>query len=400
MKRRPGVERRRRRLANKTDTIDLGQLYWNGSQAVWRKNGKVANDLIQAIFQQMNLDELQKFTAEGKIESHPVNIPKGGGRLASLLGNYFEYCVWNELSKLLNSDSDVNFQGSEVGDEGSRSTELELYLTARGIKNSKVKEFKKQAQDQAAIAAKKFWDDYKLSNPNKMKQMENVFLTWLGGSGGIGDLKLVVGNAIIMIECKFYSSQTYNEHGIGYFNFSDADAQNFGLQFWAYLYFFGSPYWNEKNPESTESWVAKVLNDGFYNYITDSAGSKESHAVLSYLMQKGRKYNINKYFNTTNGSRAIITGEKITEGNNQAKLSVTINLDELLKKDKNDLRMERHQAQLKFTLNQKEIGDLSIPSKDIETITQNSNFNNPNKDGIGWTTHFRFILQRDFLNPF
>ncbi|DAY92096.1 MAG TPA: hypothetical protein [Caudoviricetes sp.] len=39
-----------------------------------------------------------------------------------------------------------------------------------------------------------------------MKQMENVFLTWLGGSGAIGDLKLVVGNAIIMIECKFYSS--------------------------------------------------------------------------------------------------------------------------------------------------------------------------------------------------
>jgi hypothetical protein len=58
------------------------------------------------------------------------------------------------------------------------------------------------------------------------------------------------------------------------------------------------------------------LNDGFYNYITDSAASKESHAVLSYLMQKGRKYNINKYFNTTQGSRAIITGEKITEGNN------------------------------------------------------------------------------------
>lgn len=358
------------------------------------------------------LGGIEKIKGELKGQSLVVTVTASNvnKQIASQLGNYFEYACYQALINIIKTDPDVNQSliGQEQEGIGKRKDNI-LKILYGLVDENKIKKFIVQADQQAQQGAAIFWADYKKNFINEKGKIEQAIeLQWLGGGGGIGDLRLIIGNVIWMIECKFYSSYTVDSTGIHYFNLSDA-RENFKTPFWQFLKKKGPPYWNKTNPSEENIWYNKVTSSGFWSWLKNESKELGNNnlAVFSFLLQKGQQYEVLKYWEKkgisgTSGGRGIITGIKYSGSANSKNLTVDIDLGALVSDFK--ISAMKKQGQIDFLRkvgkNKKLIATASLSSDTLETIRNNSNNNSPELDGEGWVTHLAFVLQRDMLTPF
>ena len=407
MKRRPGVERRRRRLADKKVKLEVeigpqGGLLKNGSYFY----GALRDEVLEV------LGGIEKVKGElrGTKQEVWVTASNVNKIIASQLGNYFEYASYDALMKIISADPDVDktkINFASVNAEGRKNSILALL--SNFISQPRLNQFIQQANAQAHQGAVLFWNDYRkrfINNKGKIEQ--SIELEWLGGGGGIGDLKLIIGNVVWMIECKYYSAYTADTTGIHYFNLSDA-RDNFKMSFWKFLKQKGHPYWYSRTPSQKDTWYNNITKGGFWSWLKAEASDlgNDNAALLSYLLQKGQQYEVLKYWqskgaNVTTGGRGIITGVKYSASTQNPKITVDIDLDQVV--SKLDVSIQKKQAQIEFFKKEKKkktsIGSASLPTETLETIKNNSIDAKPSADGEGWTTHLAFVLQRDMLSPF
>lgn len=355
-------------------------------------------DLSQQLIKAVGEDQLQKYKGDGKIHHKTLNLPANKAPLGSLLGNYFEYAVWEALCQIATANGAIVKASGDKG--GRRSAQLAQIIRVRYPASAET--VLREAQDTARAGAQAFWDQINLDQPGKRQQLESVVLEWMGGGGGIGDIKMILNNTTLMIECKYYQESSYDKYGIGYFRFSDRDGQ-FGQPFWEFL--ANAPnqkYWNSEDPVADNQWQTTVLGAGFQDYICTAAGGDTSPELLKYLLQKGTKYNVKNYFGLgkdRQGQRGIITGARAMKNGDNVLLTVDIDLDKLPEKENFDLKHKFDMAVLSFTNGQDEVATFSI-DEDSQTIIRNNALNQqPSKDGKGWITTFAFQVSRNLFTP-
>lgn len=335
---------------------------------------------------------------------------------ASKLGDMFEGYVAVALYNLALKDSYTIADTNTVNTVWTRRIGLLLNQIIQYVGVEKANAFSAQCQKIAESSAQQIWPSIRDDYIAKLKKNEEeILLTWLGGSGGIGDLRLLIGDYVIMIECKYYAPETTEKYGTHYFNFSD-DKGNFGEErFWQFLQ--GNGFWRDNlNTFSHEKWLGEVMTTGFQQYLGSISGAgkdwkpedvEKALITFNYILSKATANDVSDGFafedgkKASRGHRAMIAADKVEAGKT-SKIAVVINLKEIFtEEDKEQLSAKTVSGVINYykgTIGDDSlIGTFGISSDSKKTISNNSLFENPMIDGIGWKTSFDATIYRNRL---
>lgn len=391
MKRRPGVERRRRRLASEIElleakfkaelekaieeggSIDLGNFFISkNGQLIWRASGQKVGvqweARLERIFGDINkANAALSITSTHDIRTVDADLLKMGSALASALGDLFEVEFYNAMIDEAKRDPLKPAITQETQMKGFGSTAANFKFTQADLNMVRT-----TAKTAAALAY-----------PQVRRDVFSII--GMGGSQKIGDVKV---NGVVF-ELKYYSQSTLNK-GIHYFSLTDTN--NFQKAFSNFLLELGDPYWNLKGEQiPTSEWVNTATTEGFRRYVKEGemTGTKHNVDTLRYLLQKG---NVNMPLS----KKKIITAVKYVSN----AIEVSIDFDALIG-ELSQVKLFFDQAQKQFifsgianSINQEmELGTLSIDSEGIKKHSHGTGENTR-----GWSTTFYLNLKKQFIS--
>lgn len=393
MKRRPGVERRRRRLAIteaqfKKEYEAVLQKAINSGEEIVDMTG-IVNLLNGAINVKTNkmfdwaekiLERINRGAENGNIGR--VNISTfAGGSWDNAVGRYFEWCVYEELLNLVKK----HFPSLDVNkDDATPVPTLAFSLqrfSMKFFKDFTTNKYVKQAEQDILITAK---EAARILEENVGIEMCQTILATVAGSNPTGDLLL--GNCIL--ELKYYS----NPNRIRWFTFTDEQFQKRFKDFIKGLN--NDQLWDQDKKYLPQyKWVANVRSTGleeYMSYVLNNEFSQSEQALFNYLLHKG-SYNIQ-------GNKRIIIGRNILYTGGKLQVSLTQDIDTLME----IIREKQWRSYLEgtkyvFAAAGEPMGDIEVPEKQIvqQSATRRKKGKVPKWD----TTTFNFYLQKGFYNP-
>ena len=386
MKRRPGVERRRRRLATKLETmienwvndgvdvnleslVDIvnGKIYWKSNQSLAAIPEKIQKEIIK-LKGNVNISTLKPLMPV----KAPVT-PETIGAFSDAAGRFFEYWTAEYLFQLYkNAGADVEEQFSDQF-LNQKNTDLDL-------------ESQKQIRTAAENSAKSIFSGNKSNG--------KIQIISLAGSDARGDILLKLGNKEITFELKFITSMgnrlkyftlTNPKNFEGKMSFVDFISKNpvAEIQTWKTdVSILDHDTWVSNVRQVITDYTVQVL-DG---ELTEGSPSKKNLALFKYLLAKG-------------GETSALTKKKLVIGNysdpENVKMSVNLNILASKKAEKDGLFGVRNKYSFSITNQQAALANLTA---EVESISSHS-IDKVKGDSPDWQTMTILLyLQKGFYD--
>lgn len=343
------------------------------------------------------LDRLKLKARYNKTTQVVSLTPRRGQNIGTLLGNYFE----GECYRLLAENKELALLGLSF-DAADRTEALLKAINSRKSYSIAKREFMINEVKKSAERAVTTFVTVMKNTPleERLQNAKLKTVEWLGGGGGIGDLKVTIDEKfVLMVECKYYQMSTIERYGLGYFNFND-DA--FSQKYAAFLKNKPGVYWQPPRREP-DVWVSDILTSGFYNYLGQGQNNNSDPEILSYLLDKAHAYNILNYFKEDGivaGQRALLYGERVIIKEQEGKISTFLDLRNLPHTTITNLSIKTFPGNMLFygAPQGSAVQQIAYLRASDDTVNSILAASQEDPEKTFWESHFQFKLTKHFFD--